>query len=63
MFVDGQPTQVIKVATDLTTAQALMLYGSSKQGYSGDVNIPQPSVIDYVNYLKWNEWNAQKGIS
>lgn len=39
------------------------LYGLYKQATVGDINIPQPSMLDFKGSAKWNNWNNYKGLS
>lgn len=41
----------------------LKLYKYYKQATIGDCNIPQPSLFDFTNKIKWEAWNSIKGIS
>lgn len=39
------------------------LYGLYKQATDGDINIPQPSMLDFKGSAKWNSWNNYSGLS
>ena len=40
----------------------LYLYGMYKQAKCGDCDTPCPNYLDATNYVKWCEWNNNKGI-
>tara|TARA_B100001093_G_C26517461_1_gene880253 strand:- start:495 stop:767 length:273 start_codon:yes stop_codon:yes gene_type:complete len=40
-----------------------LLYGLYKQSIVGDVNIEQPSSLNLVAAVKWNNWSKHKGKS
>ena len=41
----------------------LKFYKYYKQATIGDCNIPQPSLFDFTNKVKWEAWNSLKGMS
>jgi diazepam-binding inhibitor (GABA receptor modulating acyl-CoA-binding protein) len=41
--------------------QKLEAYKYYKQAMIGDINIPEPSFINFTAKSKWNAWNSVKG--
>lgn len=38
------------------------VYGYSAQARFGDNKTPKPDALDLIETIKWNNWNAKKGI-
>lgn len=51
-----------KTIKDLDNEHQLLLYGLYKQSTIGDVNVPQPSSLNFVAARKWKAWNSYKGF-
>lgn len=45
------------------TEEMSELYGLYKQATVGDVNIPRPGFFDITGRMKWDAWDAKKGLS
>ena len=43
--------------------ELLILYGWYKQATIGDINIPNPGLLDFKDLEKWNSWTKVKGAS
>jgi diazepam-binding inhibitor (GABA receptor modulating acyl-CoA-binding protein) len=41
----------------------LEMYALFKQATVGDVNVPQPWMIDVVSFRKWGVWSSLQGMS
>lgn len=50
-------------SSNFSNEDLLQLYAYYKQATIGDINIEQPSIINYTNYLKWNAWNDLRGLT
>jgi len=48
--------------TEFSTSVALKWYAISMQGLYGDNHAPEPSFIDIAERLKWNAYEAIKGM-
>lgn len=48
---------------DLGPAEMLQLYGLFKQSKMGDCSAPKPEDGDIKAQMKWEAWNASKGVS
>lgn len=61
MFKPGTPTCKVN-PSELGTSEALKWYGIIMQGQYGDNTTPSPSWFDLVERLKWNAYDANKGM-
>merc|ERR1712111_290143 len=57
-----EPTVKINPRETFSTSEALKWYAISMQGLHGDNHAEQPSWMDLVERMKWNAYEAVKGM-
>lgn len=45
-----------------TLSEIIKFYGYGKQAIDGDINEERPGIFDVIEGMKWDAWNAHKGL-
>lgn len=54
--------RVMELSEKPSNEDMLELYALNKQATIGDINVEKPAMFDFVAAVKYNAWNAKKGI-
>uniref|UniRef100_A0A672RDJ5 Acyl-CoA-binding protein n=1 Tax=Sinocyclocheilus grahami TaxID=75366 RepID=A0A672RDJ5_SINGR len=55
--------EVKHLKTKPADAEMLEIYSLYKQATVGDVNTARPGMLDFTGKVKWDGWEAKKGMS